>query len=202
MAEEFTVFVVDDDGGIRKSIQNLCEAERIPVETFATGDAFLEGYDPSRRGCLLLDMRLEGSSGLDLQDELARRGSRLPVVVMTAYGSVPTSVRAFKGGAMDFLQKPIAPEVLLERIQLMSRRDREIREEEERCLGIEERIASLTPRERQVMEHLLDGAISKEVAFDLGVSTRTIEGHRREVLRKMGVTSAAQLVRLVMSARK
>lgn len=200
MADDFTVFVVDDNASVRKSVANLCDAEGLPVETYASGDEFLAAYDPQRRGCLLLDVRLRGASGLDLQDELRRRKSTLPIIVMTAYGNVPTSVRAFKGGAVDFLQKPIAPKALLERIRRLSEIDRQEREAAAPRDEVQHRIASLTPRERQVMDMLVDGLISKEIAFDLGVSTRTIEGHRRQVLRKMGVTSAAQLVRVVLSA--
>lgn len=201
MAEEFTVFVVDDNAGVRRSIKNLCDAEGFAVETYASGAEFLAAYDPRRRGCLLLDVRLRGESGLDLQDELRRRRAKLPTIVMTAYGNVPTSVRAFKGGAVDFLQKPISPEALIERIHHLLEADRRQREAAAPRDDVLHRIASLTPRERQVMDKLVDGLISKEIAFDLGVSTRTIEGHRREVLRKMGVTSAAQLVRVVMAAR-
>lgn len=201
MSEEFTVFVVDDNAGVRKSLKNLCDAEGLAVEAYASSDEFLAAYDLRRRGCLLLDVRLPGSDGLDLQDELRRRKAKLPTIVMTAYANVPTSVRAFKGGAVDFLQKPISPEALLERIRHLIEIDRQEREAAAPRNDVLGRMASLTPRERQVMDMLVDGLISKEIAFNLGVSTRTIEGHRREVLRKMGVTSAAQLVRVVMSAR-
>jgi len=201
MPKRFTVFVVDDNAGVRQSMKNLCAAEGLAIETYASGDAFLAAYDPHRRGCLLLDVRLRGSSGLDLQDELRRQESTLPIIVMTAYGSVPTSVRAFKGGAVDFLQKPVSPTALLERIRHLIEVDRQAREAAAPRDEIKRRIAGLTPRERQVMDKLVDGLISKEIAFDLCVSTRTVEGHRREVLRKMGVTSVAQLVRMVMSVR-
>jgi len=201
MSDEFTVFVVDDNPGVRRSMKNLCDAEGLAVETYASGSEFLAAYDPRRRGCLLLDVRLRRESGLDLQEELRRRKAELPTIVMTAYGNVPTSVRAFKGGAVDFLQKPIAPEMLIERIRHLVEIDCREREVTASLDDVLRRIASLTPRERQIMDKLVDGLISKEIAFDLGVSTRTVEGHRRQVLRKMGVTSAAQLVRVVMSVR-
>lgn len=201
MADDFTVFVVDDNAGIRESMKNLCAAEGLAVTTYASGADFLAAYDPRRRGCLLLDVRLRGSSGLDLQDELRRRKFNLPIIVMTAYGNVPTSVRAFRGGAVDFLQKPVSPTVLLERIRQLIEIDRQQREVTARGDDTKRRIASLTARERQVMNMLVDGLISKEIAFELGVSTRTVEGHRREVLHKLGVTSAVQLVRVVLSAR-
>lgn len=194
----FTVFVVDDSPSVRKSIRNLCDAEGLAVETYASADEFLAAHDPRHPGCLLLDVRLRGESGLDLQDELRRRRSSLPVIVMTAYGNVSTSVRAFKGGAVDFLQKPVSPEALLERIRQLAEVDRRRREAAAGADEVKERIASLTPREREVMDKLVDGLISKEIAYDLGVSTRTVEGHRRFLLRKMGVASVAQLIRLVM----
>lgn len=201
MADEFTVFVVDDTAAVRRSMTQLCEAQGLKVESYASSDEFLTAYDPHRRGCLILDVRLRGSSGLDLQDELRRRNITLPIIVMTAYANVPTSVRALKGGAVDFLQKPAPPELLLQRIQELRELDRRewnaIAERE----AVEHRIASLTPRQLEVMERLVDGLISKEIAALLKVSTRTIEGHRRAVMRKMGVTSTVQLVRLVMSVR-
>ena len=202
MADEFTVFVVDDNAGIRKSMKNLCAAEGLAVATYASGEEFLAAYDPRRRGCLLLDVRLRGSSGLDLQDELRRRKSNLPVIVMAAYGNVSTSVRAFRGGAVDFLQKPVSPIVLVERIRQLIEVDRQEREAVAVRDDTKRRVATLTPREHEVMKLLVDGLISKEIASHLGVSTRTVEGHRREILNKMGVTSAAQLVRVVLSATK
>ena len=201
MTDAFTVFVVDDDPGIRQSLENLCAAEKLAVETYASAAKFLAAYHPRRRGCLLLDVRLRGGSGLDLQDKLRKLKARLPIIVMTAYGSVPTSVRAFKGGAVDFLQKPVSPMALLARIRQLMIVDRRAAQAAARRDDIRRRIALLTRRERQVMNKLVDGLISKEIAAALGVSTRTVEGHRREILRKMGVTTAARLVRLVMSAR-
>lgn len=202
MADDFTVFVVDDNAGIRQSMKNLCRAEKLAVETYASADEFLAAYNPSSRGCLLLDVRLGGSNGLDLQDKLRRRKSTLPIIVMTAYANVPTSIRAFRSGAVDFLQKPVSPAALLERIRHLIKVDRRARRAAAPRDDVQRRIASLTPRERQVMNGLVDGLISKEIAFALGLTTRTVEWYRREVLRKMGVTSAAQLVRVVLSARR
>ncbi len=197
-----TVFVVDDNAGVRKSLRALFESAEIAVETYASGEEFLAVYDPGRPGCLLLDVRLRQSSGLDLQDELRRRKTTLPIIVLTGHGTVPTSVRALKAGAVDFLQKPAPPKVLLERVRAAIEVDRQDRAVAAEGAIVTERLAHLTPREREVMELLLAGKVSKEIAAALGVSVRTVEGHRREVLSKTHVSSAAQLVRAVLSVRK
>jgi two-component system response regulator FixJ len=196
-----TVFVVDDNVGMRKSLRALIESAGLAVETYASGEEFLDAYDPGRPGCLVLDVRLRQGSGLDLQDELRRRKAMLPIVILTGHGNVPTSVRALKAGAIDFLQKPVPPNVLLERVRAAIEADRQAREvATERTAGAE-RLAHLTPRERQVMELLVAGKTSKEIATAMRVSVRTVEGHRRMVLSKTNVSSAAQLVRLVLNAR-
>lgn len=202
MTARATVVVVDDSGAVRKSLRALLESAGLAVETYASGEEFLAAYDPERAGCLVLDVRLQDGSGLDLQDELRRRNAQLPVIVLTGHGDVPTSVRALKAGAIDFLQKPTSPNVLLERIRAAIDVDAQARAATaERAVTIE-RLAQLTPREREVMELLIAGRTSKEVAAALHVSVRTAEGHRRLVLTKMKVSSAAQLVSLVLDARK
>ena len=203
MSADATVFVVDDDAGVRNSVRALMESAGLAVETYASSEEFLKGYTPERPGCLVLDVRLHAgsASGLDLQDELRRRKSVLPIIVLTGHGNVPTSVRALKAGAVDFLQKPVAPKVLLERICAAIETDRAAREEATKLGDLEARIACLTPREREVMELLVEGKTSKEIAYDLHLSVRTVEAHRRTVLRKMNVTSAAQLVRAVVGTR-
>ncbi len=197
-----TVFVVDDNAGVRKSLRALFESAELAVETYASGDEFLAAYDPDRPGCLLLDVRLRKSSGLDLQDELRRRNATLPIIILTGHGTVPTSVRALKAGAVDFLQKPARPKLLLERVRAALEVDRQNRAAAAEEAVVTERLAHLTPRERQVMELLLAGKSSKEIAAALGMSVRTVEGHRRRVLSKNHVSSAAQLVRAVLGARK
>jgi two-component system, LuxR family, response regulator FixJ len=199
---EPTVFVVDDNPGVRKSLRALFESAELAVETYASGEEFLAVYDPERPGCLLLDVRLRQSSGLDLQDKLRRRKTMLPIIVLTGHGTVPTSVRAFKAGAVDFLQKPTPPKVLLERVRAAIEVDREARAVASEGAIVTERLAHLTPREREVMELLLAGKASKEIAAALGMSVRTVEGHRREVLSKAHVSSATQLVRAVLTVRK
>lgn len=202
MTSEATVFVVDDNVGVRKSLRALLESAGLAVETYASGDEFLAAYDPERPGCLVLDVRLRRSSGLDLQDDLRRRKATLPIIVLTGHGNVPTSVRALKAGAVDFLQKPAPPKLLLERIRAAIDRDRQTRAATTGRAVVMERLARLTPREREVMELLVAGKTSKEIAVAMNVSVRTVEGHRRIVFSKMNVSSAAQLVRTVLGARE
>lgn len=197
-----TVFVVDDNAGVRKSMRALLESAGLAIETYASGEEFLAVYDPERPGCLVLDVRLQHSSGLDLQDELRRRKVMLPIIVITGHGNVPASVRALKAGAVDFLQKPVPPQLLLERVGVALDIDRQARALTQERAVVMQRLALLTPRERQVMELLIAGKTSKEVATAMDVSVRTVEGHRRMVFLKMNVSSAAQLVRTVLSTRE
>jgi len=202
MTAEATVFVVDDNVGVRKSLRALLESAGLTVETYASGEEFLAAYDPERPGCLVLDVRLRHRSGLDLQDELRRRQAMLPIIVLTGHGNVPTSVRALKAGAVDFLQKPAPPKLLLARIRAALDSDRQARAVTTERAGVLERLARLTPREREVMELLVAGKTSKEIAVAMHVSVRTVEGHRRMVFSKMNVSSAAQLVRTVLGTRE
>jgi FixJ family two-component response regulator len=193
-----TVFVVDDNPGVRRSLKALIEAEGMAVRTFASANEFLASYDPEESGCLVLDIRLRGGrNGLDIQDELRRRRATLPIIVVTGYGDVPTSVRAFKGGAVDYLEKPVPPKRLTERIRACIEIDRRAREVSLRRSALADRIAQLTPRERTVMDLLALGKSSKSIAVTLHISVRTVESHRRTVLRKMDVSSAAELARAV-----
>jgi FixJ family two-component response regulator len=202
MTAEATVFVVDDNAGVRKSLRALLESAGLAVETYASGEEFLAAYDPERPGCLVLDIRLRHSSGLDLQDDLRRRKATLPIIVLTGHGNVPTSVRALKAGAVDFLQKPAPPKLLLERIRAALDSDRLARTVTTERAVVMQRLARLTPRECEVMELLVAGKTSKDIAVAMHVSVRTVEGHRRMVLYKMAVSSAAQLVRTVLGARE
>jgi FixJ family two-component response regulator len=202
MTSEATVFVVDDNTAVRKSLRALMESDGLAVEAYASGEEFLAAYRPERAGCLVLDVRLRHASGLDLQDELCRREATLPVIILTGHGNVPTSVRALKAGAVDFLQKPVPPKVLLKRIRAAIEVDYQARATAAEGAVVAERLAHLTPREREVMELLIAGKTSKEIAAALRVSVRTVEGHRRMVLSKTNVSSAAQLVHAVLSVRK
>jgi FixJ family two-component response regulator len=201
MTAEATVFVVDDNVGVRKSLRALLESAGLAVETYASSDEFLAAYDPERPGCLVLDVRLRHGSGLDVQDELRRRKTTLPIIVLTGHGDVPTSVRALKAGAADFLQKPAPPKVLLERVRAAIDSDRQARAVTTERAVVMNRLAHLTPREREVAALLIAGKTSKEIAVAMHVSVRTVEGHRRMVFSKMDVSSATQLVRTVLSVR-
>ena len=202
MTTTATVFVVDDNVGVRKSLRALLESAGLAVETYASGEEFLAAYDPECQGCLVLDVRLRHGSGLDLQDDLRRRKAILPIIVLTGHGNVPTSVRALKAGAVDFLQKPAPPKLLLERIRAALDSGRQARAVTTERAVVLDRLARLTPREREVMELLIAGKTSKEIAVAMRVSVRTVEGHRRMVLSKMNVSSAAQLVRTVLGVRE
>jgi two-component system response regulator FixJ len=191
------VFVIDDNPGCRRSLQSLLEAARLPVATFASVRDFLERYDGRRPGCIVLDVRPRGGSGLDLEEELRRRQLTLPIIVMTGSGDVPSSVRAFEGDAIDFRQKPVPPAKLLERIREALGIDPQARATAEQHAIVLDGITRLTPRQRQVMDQLALGSTSKQIAAVLKISVRTVEGHRRVVLRKMGVSSAAHLARAV-----
>jgi two-component system, LuxR family, response regulator FixJ len=191
------VFVIDDNPGFRRSLQSLLEAARLPVETFASAQDFLERYDGRRPGCIVLDVRLRGESGRDLQEDLRQRQVTLPIIVMTGYGDVRSSVRAFQGGAIDFRQKPVPPNELLERIREALEIDRQARATAGQHAIVLDGIARLTPRQRQVMDQVALGRSSKEIAAALKISVRTVAVHRRVVLRKMGVSSVAHLARAV-----
>ena len=196
-----TVYVVDDNGGVRRGLRALLESAGLTAETFASAEEFLAAYPPGAPGCLVLDVRLRHGSGLDLQDELRRRRVALPIIVLTGYGDVQTSVRALKAGAFDFLQKPAPPALLLERIGAALAADRQARSATKARAAVSERLARLTPREREAMDLLVGGKTSKQIALAMHVSVRTAEGHRRMVLHKLDVSSAAQLVRAVLSGR-
>ncbi len=189
-----TVFVVDDSPAVRRSLRALLRAAKLAVETYASSRDFLTAFDRQRAGCLVLDLRLRGESGLDLLDEVRERAPSLPIIMLTAHGSVPASVRALKAGAVDFFEKPMRPATLLARIRealelAARRRDAETERE-----SVEQRAATLTPRERQVSRLLVAGKRSKEIAAALGVSVRTVEGYRSRILLKMHATSATELV--------
>jgi two-component system response regulator FixJ len=191
-----TVFVVDDDSGTRKAITWLLEAHGRRVEGFASGEAFLQAYRPERSGCLILDLRLPGMSGLALQEELARRKIGLPVIMLTGYGAVSSAVEAMQRGAIEFLEKPVDETVLLQHIDRAFGLDAERRRREGLQHDRVTRVGRLTRREREVMRLIAAGKPNKEVAWDLGISHKTVEVHRARVMSKLGVRSLADLVRL------
>ena len=195
MPHEPTVFIVDDDEAVRRSIEWLVGSVGLKAETFASATAFLEAFDPDRPGCLIVDMRMAEVSGLELQEQLVERGSTLPVIVMTAFGDVRTAVRAMKHGAIDFIEKPFNEQQVLELIQNSIAEDaaRRQREGEDRQVG--EALRRLTPREREVLGFVVEGYSNKEIAREMGIVPKTVEVHRARVMEKMEARSLADLVR-------
>lgn len=198
MEAEPIVFVVDDDPAICESLANLLESRGLRVRTYDSAETFLAAYDPRQPGCAVLDVRLRGMSGLELQAHLTRDGISLPVIILTGHGDIPMAVRAAKAGAVDFLEKPVNDEVLLQRIHLALDQERRARSDRLRDHELTARLADLTPREREVMDLIVAGLPNKQVATRLNITEKTVEVHRRRVLQKMGVHSAVDLVRLVV----
>lgn len=198
MEAEPIVFVVDDDPAICESLANLLESRGLRVRTYPSAEEFLAAYDPRQPGCAVLDVRLRGMSGLELQACLARDGNSLPIIILTGHGDIPMAVRAAKAGAVDFLEKPVNDEVLLQRIHLALEQERHTRSDRRWDHEVANRVADLTPREREVMDLIVAGLPNKQVAIRLNITEKTVEVHRRRVLQKMGVHSAVDLVRLVL----
>ncbi|MFC1639193.1 response regulator transcription factor [Gemmatimonadota bacterium] len=196
------VFIVDDDQGVRESVRILMRSIGVESEAYPSADEFLERHDPDKPGCLVLDVRMPGMSGLELQERLTSLGSTLPVIFITAHGDVPMAVEAVRAGAMDFVQKPFRDQELIDRIQDAFAANSKIREKLRDLGRINERIASLTPREHEVMERVVEGSANKVIAIDLGLSQRTVEIHRARVMSKMEADSVSQLVQMVMRARE
>ncbi len=195
-----TVFVVDDDAAIRDSLSMLVASVGLPVKQFASANSFLEGYGDSP-GVLVLDVRMPGMSGLELQEELVNRNvTNLAVLLMSGHGDIPMAVEALKRGATDFLQKPFRDQDLLDRIHTALEHNREGLEQAMEHRDIQIRLGNLTPREKQVMEMVADGKANKVIAQDLDISQRTVELHRSHVMEKMGVRSLAHLVRTLERA--
>lgn len=202
MDSEPTVFVVDDDDTIRASLRFLIESVGLRAQTFSSAQAFLENYDPAEPGCVVLDVRMPGMSGLELQDELNAQGIEIPVIIVTAYGDIQMAVRAIKAGAVDFVEKPAGEQALLDQIQKAIAKDSEIRETRADQQVVTDRFERLTPREREVMELVVDGLSSKEIAAQLGVSFKTVEAHRAKIMKKMEARSVPHLIRLSLSLRR
>ena len=197
MTAEATVFVVDDDKAVRESLERLMKSVGLPVETYPSAQSFLETYDPARPGCLVLDIRMPGMSGLELQEKLARDRINIPIIIVSGHGDVEKAVRAMKGGAVDFIRKPYKGKVLLDRIQQALEMDAGQRREEAERAEVAARIASLTPREREVMKLLAAADSPKRIAFKLGLSRKTVDVHRNHIMMKMRVDSLVELVQLL-----
>ncbi len=193
-----TVFVVDDDPAMRDSLRWLLESVDLEVRTFESAGRFLEGLEPTRPSCLVLDVRMPGLSGLDLQAELVRRDVGIPVIMISGHGDVPVAVRAMRAGAIDFIEKPFSDQLLLDRVRQAIERDQAESASDSRRVQVEGRVAQLTPREREVMNLVVTGRPNRRIAEDLGLSQKTVEIHRARVMAKMEADSLAELVRDVL----
>jgi FixJ family two-component response regulator len=191
-----TVFVVDDDAPMRESLKNLIRSVGLRVELFASAQEFLRSKRPDLPSCLVLDVRLPGLSGLDLQTRASDAGMEVPIIFITGHGDIPMSVRAMKAGAVEFLTKPFRDQDLLDAIQQALERDRIARDQRAALEELRRRFASLTSREREVMKHVVAGLLNKQIGAELGTSETTVKIHRHEVMEKMGAGSLPELVRM------
>jgi FixJ family two-component response regulator len=194
-----TVFVIDDDAAMRKSLALLVETVQLRVETFETAQEFLDSFDPAGPGCLILDLRMPGLSGLELQQRLAARGVRLPIIFISAHGDLTSAVSAMRAGAVDFLEKPFRGQVLLDRIHQALEADAHARAGAVARSSTEQRMASLTPPERSVLELMAAGKSYKVIAKELGISYKAVEGRRARIMRKMGADNLSELLRQVLT---
>jgi two-component system, LuxR family, response regulator FixJ len=193
-----TVFIVDDDPALRKSLHAMLSAAGFQAETYPSAREFLAAFDAQRPGCLVLDLLLRGESGLALLEDLQSRPMHPPIIVLTAHGSVPTSVQALRAGAIDFIEKPMRPAALIARIQEAFDIDSRDRDARAQRIVIQERARRLSSREREIAALLMDGKRSKEIAMSLGISVRTVEGYRARLLHKMHADSAPHLVTMLL----
>ena len=196
-SEKPIVHVVDDDDSLRKAVTRLLRVAGYDVRAYTSaGDFALASRENDRRGCVLLDVRMPGPSGLDLQEALAREDEPLPVIFLTAHGDVPTSVRTMKAGAVDFLTKPVKRDMLLNAVRTALARDMKAHLSHEQQRDLRARFGKLTARERDVFDLVVAGRLNKQIAAELGMAERTVKAHRAQVMAKMGATSLAELVRL------
>jgi FixJ family two-component response regulator len=196
MSVDGTVFLVEDDEPLRRATERLLASHGFTVASSASAEEFLAGFDPARAGCLLLDLRLPGESGIALQQRLSSQGSHLPIVFLTGHADVPTSVFAMKHGAVDLLEKPVDEAVLVAALGRALEKDRLRRGERAELSELEGRLATLTAREREVLVEIVAGRLNKQTARVLGIAERTVKLHRARVLQKMGVASLAELARI------
>ena len=196
MSEQATVFIVDDDEAVRDSLSFLMRSVGLKTESFDSADSFLQAAPQQRAGCLLLDIRMPGMSGLELQGQLEGQGIHLPVIFISGHADVPMAVRALKAGAFDFVEKPFNDQLLLDCVQRAIEADRQQRQSDLQLDEWRTRLATLTPREREVMALVVEGAANKVISNTLGVSLKTVEAHRARVMEKLQADSLSQLVRM------
>lgn len=200
MSDDATVYVVDDEEAIRHSLEMLIGAVGLKVRVFSNAASFLESFDPSLRGCIVADLSMPGMNGLEMQERLNALDCCMPIIFLSGHGDVPAAVRALQKGAVDFLEKPFNPKILLERIEQAVNADSELSAAAERSAEINDRMAQLTAREREIMILVADGKSSKVIALDLGISERTVELHRSRMMKKMSARSVADLMRMISDA--
>lgn len=196
MTSGATVFVVDDDDALRRATSRLLVSHGFTVKAFASAEEFVAAFDPEASGCLLLDLRMPGQSGLELQRTLGERGATLPIVFLTGHADVPASVHAMKHGAIDFLEKPVNEVQLVDALGRAIARDTEMRALRTERARLQRRYDALTPREREVFDEVVAGQLNKQAAYALGIAERTVKLHRARLLEKMGAASLADLVRM------
>lgn len=195
-----TVFIIDDDASVRKGLSRLLRSAGFEVETFATAEQFLGREHYEGIGCLVLDVRMPGISGIDLQDELSKADYSMPIVFITGHGNIPMGVQAMKKGAVDFLAKPFDDEELLQAVREAIDKDAQGRAEHAEVLGIRGRLELLTPREYEILRYVITGMLNKQIAYELGISEKTVKVHRGRIMEKLGIDSVADLVRLAEKA--
>ena len=199
MTSEATVFVVDDDAAVRDALKALLESDGLTAEIFGTGQEFLDAHDADGDGCLLLDVQMPDMNGLELQQKLADNGSSLPVIIITGHGDVPIAVKALKAGAVDFIEKPFTDEVILGSVRRALEFGKKHRRKQASMNEAKAGIVRLTTREYEVFELLAVGRLNKQIAGDLGISSRTVEVHRARVMEKMEAHNLAHLVRMALA---
>ena len=197
-----TVFIVDDEAEVRDALKLLMDSVGLAAETFASAQAYLDQFEPQRPGCLVLDIRMPGLSGLELQEKLSEEALHPPIVIITGHGDVPMAVRAVQAGAVDFIEKPFRDQVLLDSVHRAITRDAEQRGEASRLADIEARLQRLTPREKEVLDLVMTGMRNKVIAVELGVSQSTVEAHRAKVMEKMEAKTLSDLMRMMLSITK
>ena len=193
-----TVYVVDDDEAVRDSVQWLLEGQDFRVRSFESSEVFLARYDPREVACLIVDIRMDGMSGLELQDRLLERKSPLPIAFITGHGDVPLAVDTMKKGAMDFIQKPFKEDQLVPLVERMLEQARALFTEHQQAASRDALLAKLTGREAQVLERIVAGRLNKQIADDLGISIKTVEAHRANIMEKLGATTVADLLKIAL----
>ncbi len=199
--EQITVFIVDDEEAIRDSLTMLIESVGLVAETYDSAQAYLENFDPSRPGCLILDVRMKGMSGLTLQEQLNKEPIHPPIIIITGHGDVQMAVKAVKAGASEFLEKPFNEQQLLDSIHIAIEQDAEQRGKVSKLAEIQARVDRLTEREKEVMELIVSGMLNKNIAHELNISQSTVEAHRSKVMDKMEARTLSDLMRMIISLR-